>query len=330
MENSVFAKEERFIQDIEVILKNKNLNENVEVFETLLKEYKKINKRFHKIVTMSDKQQEEVNKKNQTLKELSVTLSKYLSPQIYQSIFMGKHDGSLKSSRKKLSIFFSDIVNFTGTTETMAPEELTKFLNHYLDEMFSIALKHGATIDKFIGDAILIFFGDPESKGDKADAIACASMAIEMRERMEALSKIWMNAGLKEPFKVRIGISTGYVTVGNFGSSHRMDYTIIGGQVNLASRLQSNSNINEILISYDTYALIKDKIFCEEKGSILVKGIPYPILTYQVINHFDKIKQKDEITKVGDGFSFYLNKDKIKKEEILRALNDIKEDLENS
>ncbi len=109
-----------------------------------------------------------------------------------------------------------------------------------LTEMSKIALEYGATIDKYIGDAILAFFGDPESKGVKEDATACVEMAIAMQRRMRELQSQWLDSGLGKPFQLRIGINTGYCTVGNFGSEDRMDYTIIGNEVNLASRLESS------------------------------------------------------------------------------------------
>ncbi len=104
--------------------------------------------------------------------------------------------------------------------------------------MSRIALDHGATIDKYVGDAIVIFFGDPETKGVKEDALACVKMAIAMRKRMNDLQVIWRDLGIEKPLRVRMGIHTGFCTVGNFGSEDRMDYTIIGGAANIASRLE--------------------------------------------------------------------------------------------
>ena len=130
---------------------------------------------------------------------------------------------------------------------------MTDLLNNYLDEMSHIALRHGATIDKFIGDAVVAFFGDPELKGAKEDALACVAMALEMRSRIEELRKDWSSRGVAEPFHIRMGINTGFCTVGNFGSLDRMDYTIIGSQVNLTSRLELAADVDQILISYETY-----------------------------------------------------------------------------
>ena len=220
---------------------------------------------------------------HEKIEKLAAKLSKYLSPQVYESIFSGKQNVKIEAYRKKLTVFFSDIKGFTELTDRLEPEVLSALLNSYLNEMSNIALKYGGTIDKFVGDAILIFFGDPESKGDKEDANACVLMALEMRERMKYLRKLWEDQGISKPLNIRIGINTGYCNVGNFGSEDRLDYTIIGGEVNLASRLESKADSGQILISHETYALIKKQIVCEKKEEINVKGIAHKIQTYQVI-----------------------------------------------
>ncbi len=225
---------------------------------------------------------EEVNTKNEQLEALSNKLAKYLSRQVYTSIFEGKRDVKIESYRKKLTVFFSDIHGFTELTDRVESEVLTRLLNKYLNEMSKIAIDHGGTIDKYIGDAIMIFFGDPESLGEKQDAIACVKMALDMKDKLEELRKEWSLIGVPKPLRARMGINTGYCTVGNFGSEDRLHYTIVGGPVNLAARLESAAPVDEILISSDTYALIKDEILCEKVGEIEMKGIAYPVQTYLV------------------------------------------------
>jgi class 3 adenylate cyclase/HAMP domain-containing protein len=226
---------------------------------------------------------EAIGQKHRELEALSSKLAKYLSPQVYASIFEGRQEVKLASQRKKLTVFFSDIAGFTETTDRMESEDVTQLLNQYLTEMSRIALDHGATIDKYVGDAIMIFFGDPETRGVKADALACVEMAIAMQKRMRELGALWRDSGIETPISCRIGIHTGYCTVGNFGSEDRMDYTIIGGAVNLASRLEHEAPDGGILISYETYAHVKDEIRCEERGRIRVRGIGHPVATYRVI-----------------------------------------------
>ncbi len=233
--------------------------------------------------------EEDLTTKSNALEQLSNQLAKYLSPQVYDSIFAGKQEVKIASQRKRLTVFFSDIVGFTITAERLESEDLTLLLNQYLTEMSQIALVHGATIDKYIGDAIVIFFGDPESLGIKEDAIACVKMAIAMRKRMDELETLWRKSGLENPLQCRMGISTGLCTVGNFGSEDRMDYTIIGSGVNLAARLETACAPGEILISYETYAHVKDQIHCEEHGHIEVKGISHPVTTYRVIDLYEKM-----------------------------------------
>merc|ERR1712000_315322 len=172
---------------------------------------------------------------------MSHRVSKYVAPQVWESIFSGRRQAKLEPQRKKLVIFFSDIVGFSSLSEQIEAESFTDLLNQYLTEMSRIALKYGGTIDKFIGDGIMIFFGDPKSKGTKRDALACVSMAIEMRRHMLKLRKQWAEHGMTAPLQIRMGINTGYCTVGNFGTESRMDYTIIGKEVNLASRLESEA-----------------------------------------------------------------------------------------
>ena len=136
-----------------------------------------------------------VTEKNSMLESLSAKLSKYLSPQVYSSIFSGQQSVEIASKRKKLTVMFSDIAGFTETADTLESEELTSLLNNYLTEMSAIALRHGATIDKYIGDAIMVFFGDPETKGVKEDAAACVRMAIAMQRRMRDLQLEWRDRG---------------------------------------------------------------------------------------------------------------------------------------
>lgn len=229
----------------------------------------------------------ELAAKSTQLEHLAKQLSKYLSPQVYESIFQGRQEVKIAATRKKLTVFFSDIADFVETADRLESEELTQLLNHYLTEMSRIALDHGATIDKYVGDAILIFFGDPETRGVREDARACVRMAIAMRERMRELEGVWRAAGIAHPLRCRMGIHTDFCTVGNFGSEDRLDYTIIGRGVNTASRLESLATPGEILISYETYAHVTDEIACEEKGEVKIKGLAYPVATYQVLGPRD-------------------------------------------
>ena len=262
-----------------------------------------------------------VSEQNRRLESLSTKLSKYLSPQVYNSIFTGKQDVRISSHRKKLTVFFSDIAGFTETADQLESEELTGLLNRYLTEMSAIALQHGATIDKFIGDAVMAFFGDPDTKGTKEDALACVNMAIAMQRRMSELQAEWSSLGSERPFQLRIGINTGFCTVGNFGSEDRMDYTIIGSEVNLAARLQSHAELGGILLAHETYALVREEIAAEEMSLLTIKGFPRPVRTYQVVGiHADPETTPGTFSYRGANVQLLVQIDKLSEQDRLTAI----------
>ncbi len=251
------------------------------------------------------KDRELIEEKTKRLENIANRLSKYLSPQVYKSIFDEEESGKKTKEnyvRKNLTIFFSDIVNFTDLSDSLEAEKLALILNNYLSEMSLIAINSNATIDKFIGDAILSFHGAPETLGDENDAINCISMALEMKERVDELQSFWVRQGVKDGLRVRYGISSGFANVGDFGSSVMSDYTAIGSSVNLASRLQSIAPENEIIISDTTYNLVKNQINCEEYEEITPKGFVRPVKTYKVISFKNKtnIKTKKSYSKKGN------------------------------
>jgi adenylate cyclase len=250
----------------------------------------------------------ELESANDFLATLSMKISRYISPQVYKSIFSGQKDVTIHTERKKLTIFFSDIQNFTATTERLQPELITQLLNEYFTEMSAIAQEYGGTIDKFIGDAMLIFFGDPETKGDRADAQACLRMAWSMQRRLVELNAKWRAAGIEEPFKSRIGINSGYCNVGNFGSTDRMDYTIIGAEANLAARLQSIAEPGGIVISYETFALVSDVMTAHALPPITMKGISREVVPYSVDSIADtSADPRDVVIERLPGLDFYLD-----------------------
>ena len=272
--------------------------------------------------------EDKVRERTHALEGLTAKLAKYLSPQVYSSIFSGQNDVRVETRRKKLTIFFSDIKGFTEMTDNLESEVLSGLLNNYLDEMAQIALRHGGTIDKFIGDAVMVFFGDPETCGEKEDAIACVRMALDMRDRMVMLREKWKNEGIYKPLRIRCGINTGYCTVGNFGCESRTDYTIVGGQVNLASRLESSADPDQILISHETYALVKDVIACAEKGEITVKGITRPIQTYQVLDLQENMQNRAAVISARhDGFVVDIDMHKTSRRQVMAYLQGLLDDL---
>ena len=269
-----------------------------------------------------------VKEKNRMLEALSSKLSKYLSPQVYELIFSGAQTVEISAKRKKLTVFYSDIAGFTETTDQLEAEELTDVLNQYLTEMSKIALAHGATIDKFIGDAMLLFFGDPETRGTQEDAKTCVTMAIAMQRRMRELELEWRARGFERPFRMRIGISTGFATVGNFGSSDRMDYTIYGNQVNLAARLQSAAEPGGILLSYETNALVQRIVLTEEYPPMTVKGFVRPISVYKVLGTYQELVDDGKVVlQERDGLRVLVDLTKQVSSEAIKVLEEVLAEL---
>ena len=273
---------------------------------------------------IADDAKAEALTKSEEVAKISNQLAKYLSPQIHEQIFSGKQSAEVKSNRKKLTVFFSDIVNFTDISDELESEEMTNLLNFYLNEMSQIALKFGGTIDKFLGDALMIFFGDPESKGPQEDAKQCIQMALEMQDLMTQLSDYWSkNYSLKKELKIRIGINTGFCTVGNFGSLDRIDYTAIGSTVNLASRLESMSDPGSILVSEDTFALVNNFFSFENPKEVKVKGFLRSIKCYKLQK--EDTSKEDIFSISGKGFQISINKKLIHKS----IISDLKNKLDN-
>jgi adenylate cyclase len=250
----------------------------------------------------------ELSNANGTLSSVSAKISRYLSPQVYQSIFSGQTESTIHTKRKVLTIFFSDLKEFTSLTVHLQPEQLTMLLNEYFTEMSRIALEHGGTIDKFIGDALLVFFGDPESKGVAQDAQACLRMAVEMQARIAELNAGWASRGIEQPLRARMGINTGYCDVGNFGSSDRMEYTIIGAEANLAARLQSCADAGSIVTSYETYALAGEIASGQALAPITMKGIGREVVPYVIDGLRDQFGRTRRIFKEhASGLDIYLD-----------------------
>jgi len=226
---------------------------------------------------------EELSYANRKLQNAQKQISKYIDPNVAEKIFEGEFTAELSHRRTKLTMFFSDIQDFTQFTDASDPEDVAKLLNEYLGEMAQIVRTWGGTIPQFTGDSIYAIFGAPDSQGERDDALSCVSMAVEMQGRMKTLREKWWNQGIQLPFEIRCGIHTGMANVGNYGSEGFMEYSAIGLNTNLASRLEQVCESGEIYLSHATWALVKEEIPCEEVGTIEVKGFHYPIQTYRVL-----------------------------------------------
>ncbi|MDR0323459.1 MAG: adenylate/guanylate cyclase domain-containing protein [Treponema sp.] len=184
-------------------------------------------------------------------------------------------------SYKELTILFSDISGFTKWSSDKNPDEVHNFLNDYLESMAEIIFSHGGSVDKFMGDGILAFFGDPYDMPDHCEQ--CIRAAIAMQKRIKILAEKWKPiAGID--LKVRIGVNTGKVIVGNLGNKTRIEYTVIGAAVNIAQRMESNAPAGGILAAQAAWEKTKNYFTFSEKREISVKGYSDPVFAWEVIN----------------------------------------------
>ncbi len=209
-------------------------------------------------------------------------LRRYVPEQVADAVLSDKPEAIERHERRKLTIFFSDLVGFTDLSDELEPEDLATVLHDYFTEMSAIARKHGGTVDDLIGDAILVVFGAPEFTDDHDQALRAVRMAIEMQAAMVGLNERWASAGIPETLQVRMGINTGVATVGNFGSAERTKYTALGKQVNVAARIQSHCEPGKVLIGHTTWLLVRDDIPCTPKGELELKGLRKPMPAYEV------------------------------------------------
>jgi adenylate cyclase len=212
---------------------------------------------------------------------LKMTFGRYVSPQILDHILAHPEKVHLGGVRRDLTILFSDIRGFTSISEAAEPEEVVEMLNEYLTRMVDILLKHGGTLDKFIGDAVMGFWNAPADDPDHArDAVACA---VEMIEETARLREQWEAEG-KAPIRIGIGINTGEAVAGNIGSERVFGYTVIGDAVNLASRLESKNKDygTEIIVSESTLARMGDGFEAVYLDDVKVKGKERAVKIYEI------------------------------------------------
>jgi len=213
----------------------------------------------------------------------SKRLGSYFSEKMLQQLLHHEDAAALVTNRRNITIFFCDLCNFTDLTDRLETEKTTIIINQYLTEMTTLIEQHGATVIQIIGDAIMAFFGAPEEMNDQDQAINAVRLGISMQKRIESLSDEWLQAGMEYRARSRIGIHQDYVTVGNFGSSHYMEYTAVGRGVNLASRLETTCTPGNIKISYPVYLLAKDDFEFSELKEESFKGFSRKIKVCEYI-----------------------------------------------
>jgi class 3 adenylate cyclase len=218
-----------------------------------------------------------VNKQVKKLERYN-TLRRYVSPKLAEQILSSGQALGTETQRKTMTILFSDIRNFSALTDSLEPEEIFHLLDKYLSEMTKLIHQYDGTLNKIIGDGLLVFFGDPIPMMDHAQRAVL--MGIDMQKMVGQLREEWLQFG--HELGIGMGINTGYMTVGNLGSDIYKDYTVIGNQVNVAARLESLAKPGQILISQRTYSKVKGLVEVEKVGEIKVKGIHNPVITYNV------------------------------------------------
>jgi class 3 adenylate cyclase len=207
-------------------------------------------------------------------------LRRYLAPQVADAVMSGAAPVTLQSTRRNLTILFANIRGFTTLSERVEPEELIEALNEYFAAMTDVVFRHGGTLDKYVGDGILSFFGDPIPFEDHAERAVAA--ALEMRAQLRGLRTRWLER-LHEELNVGIGISTGYVTVGNIGSDTRTEYTVIGNHVNLASGLAETAAANQILASERTLAAVRGRVEANPVDQIALEDVHRPVRIFEIV-----------------------------------------------
>ncbi len=224
-----------------------------------------------------------LEQKNETIAKAHKLLAKYVPPQLTERILADEIDDVWDYSRRRLTMFFSDIKDFTATTEQMEPEDMANLLNAYLSEMYEIANEFGGVVANVKGDELFIFFGAPEKRPDRENALRCVKMAVAMQRRMSELNEKWYNEGISRSLRIRCGINTGMVNVGGFGSRNRRDYTAFGMHVNLASRLEGICDPGGILVSHATWAMVKEDFQFETRGEVTLKGFSQAMLAHNLV-----------------------------------------------
>ena len=217
----------------------------------------------------------------------------FLSPKVVKDLVENPELLKLGGKKIRMTAFFSDVAGFSGISEKLTPQQLVGLLNEYLTAMTDIIHKHDGTIDKYEGDAIIAFWGAPINNPDHA--LQACQAAIEMQEKLVEMRKVWKSQNRDELY-VRMGINTGLMVVGNMGSTSRMDYTMMGDPVNLASRLEGVNKVygTDIMISNYTYEDVMDKVVVRELDLIRVVGKNEPVSIFELVCESTNIKDEDK------------------------------------
>ena len=283
-----------------------------------------------RLVKRSDATEAKLFDTNKSLEILMESLARFVPQTVVDALVEAGDDSVAVIRRRNLTVFFSDIVGFSTIATRQEPETLAKLLMDYFTAMSEVCKEYGGTLDQFIGDAMVIFFGDPKSKGVREDATAAVNMALDMQSRLELLRAKWKSEGFTVDVRTRMGISSGFCHVGNFGSETRLHYTAIGNAVNEAARLESLAEPDQIVITADTNALIEDTIETTAIGPADLKGRDHPVELF-VVNGQREKGSHQLINVAGDGYSLVVDQNMITdKDETIKALRSAIDQLKSS
>ena len=207
-------------------------------------------------------------------------IRRYVPPSVADRIINGEVESVVTPTRRRVTILFADMVGFTPVADRLEPEEVTGMLVEFLSGMAERIEDRGGTLNEFLGDGLMALFGAPEIMDPEVQANRAIEAAVSMQALMGELNQQWRKLGLGQTLQIRIGINTGTVSVGSYGSQGRMTYTAMGMQTNIASRIEEAADPGGILISESTYQLVSDTLPCEYRGEVTCKGVHYPVKVY--------------------------------------------------
>lgn len=216
------------------------------------------------------------------LAESRDAIRRYIPKAVAQRIIRGQLASVETPLRRRVTVLFCDIVGFTDIADRVEPEVMTRVLSDYLSAMSDLVDAAGGTLNEFAGDGLMALFGAPDEVAPMEQAQRSLRAALAMQEKMVALSESWRVLGLGRALKVRIGINTGMVSVGSYGSPGRMTYTAVGLVTNIAARLQEAAEPGQILICETTYQLAREEVDCAPRGELDCKGVHYAVPVYAV------------------------------------------------
>lgn len=247
-------------------------------------------KRLHDLEQLHIEEMAHLNKRleariEEQMAELVRTgeLKRFVPRQVAEGLVAGQLQTN-GFERRKVTVLFSDMVGFTDLSDSLEPEELSEVLDEYLREMSAVLVKHGGTLDNYIGDGIMAVFGAPERADELDQARSAVEAAVAMREQAREMAARIRARGVPADLQIRVGINAGYCTVGVFGSDFLRAFKVVGFAVNMAARLQTEAVPGSILCGYRTYALVKDRVQAVQREPLKLKGAARPVEAWEIID----------------------------------------------